>query len=228
MNPVLLLHGALGSKSQLDFLKNALEADSLTVYSMDFSGHHGEPFHDDFAIDAFAADVLMFLDGQHLARVDIFGYSMGGYVALWFAHVHRERVDKIVTLSTKFDWDPASAEKEIKKLNPENIAEKVPAFARILQHRHVPNNWKELLHDTAAMMLGFGNEPLLTDNILKTISQKVVILLGDRDDMADPLFSRVVADTLPNGKFLLLKDTPHPIEKVDVKLLQESPLAISL
>jgi pimeloyl-ACP methyl ester carboxylesterase len=221
MDPVLLLHGALGSKSQLDSFKSTLESYGFIAYSMDFSGHHGEPFQDDFGINAFAADVLTFLDRHNLKKVDIFGYSMGGYVALWFAYLHPERVSKIVTLGTKFDWDPVSAEKEVKKLSPEKIAEKVPAFARILQHRHAPNDWKELLRKTAAMMIGLGNEPLLTDSILKTISRNVLILLGDQDDMADLLFSKNVANALPKGKFLLLKDTPHPIEKVDVKLLQQ-------
>jgi pimeloyl-ACP methyl ester carboxylesterase len=219
METILLLHGALGSKSQLDALKAILEAEGLTVYSTNFSGHSGESFRNDFGIETFTQDVLRFLRKNQLQRVHIFGYSMGGYVALWFAQNYPEHVGKIVTLGTKFDWSPESAEKEVKKLNPEKIQEKIPAFARILEHRHAPNDWKELLHKTASMMIGLGNKPLLNDGILKSIRTNTLILLGDQDDMADRNYSQHVAQVLPHSTFRLLDNTPHPIEKMDIKVL---------
>lgn len=216
MNPVLLLHGALGSKSQLEPLKSLLEKKGRSVFLMNFSGHSGEPFSKTFGIEAFADDVLNFLNGNSLEKVDIFGYSMGGYVAVWFAHLHPERVEKIVTLGTKFDWNPASAEHETKKLNPAKIEEKVPAFARLLQNRHAPNDWKELLAKTSAMMTGLGGKPLLDEKIFKSVKNEIQILLGDQDDMADRNFSEEVSKMLPNAKFTVLPTTPHPIEKVDL------------
>jgi pimeloyl-ACP methyl ester carboxylesterase len=214
MNPVLLLHGALGSKTQLDPLKSELEKKGRHVFSMNFSGHSGEPFRKQFGIGAFADDITIFLDAHNLSQVDIFGYSMGGYVALWFAHLHPQRVGRIVTLGTKFDWSVASAEKETRKLNAQKIEEKVPAFARILQSRHAPNDWKELLARTAEMMKKLGEHPLLTRNIFASINHTVTVLLGDQDDIADRDFSQEVASMLPDGKFELLTETPHPIEKV--------------
>jgi pimeloyl-ACP methyl ester carboxylesterase len=219
MNPVLLLHGALGSQSQLDPLKKLLEARGIEVHSLNFSGHSGNPFRDTFGIAAFAEDVFHFLQSNKISSVDIFGYSMGGYVAIWLTHIHPELIGKIVTLGTKFDWSPESAAKEIKKLNPDKILEKIPAFARILEHRHSPNDWKELLHKTSSMMTDLGNNPLLTKEILQSITHPVTVLLGDADDMADRTFSEEVASLLPNGNFHLLENTPHPIEKTDVELL---------
>ncbi|WKZ59252.1 MAG: alpha/beta hydrolase [Cyclobacteriaceae bacterium] len=221
MNPVLLLHGALGSSSQLEPLKQNLEAQGRAVLMLNFSGHSGTPFRGSFGIETFADDVLAFLDNQTLNQVDLFGYSMGGYVAVWLALKHPERVGKITTLGTKFDWSPESAEQEVRKLNAEKILEKVPAFARILEHRHSPNDWKELLNKTRGMMLGLGNQPLLTEENLKTIQHKIIICLGDQDDMADRKYSEQVADWLPNGTFELLENTPHPIEKVELNKLVE-------
>ena len=145
---------------------------------------------------------------------------MGGYVTVWLALMHPQRIGKIITLGTKFDWSVASAEKEVRKLNTEKILEKVPAFARILEHRHAPNDWKELLKKTGDMMLSLGNNPQLTAENLKTIIHPVTIYLGDKDDMADRDFSEQVADWLPNGSFHLLHDTAHPIEKVDLNKLE--------
>jgi pimeloyl-ACP methyl ester carboxylesterase len=216
MNPVLLLHGALGALTQLEPFKHQLESYGRQVYVLNFSGHNGESFKETFDIETFADDVLFFLDQHQLQCVDVFGYSMGGYVAMWLACVHPHRVARIVTLGTKFDWSPESAEKEAQKLNPEKILEKVPAFARLLEHRHAPNDWKELMQKTGDMMLGLGNRPLLAEENLKEIKHPVTICLGDQDDMADHTFSEQVAVWLPNGNFKVLENTPHPIEKVDL------------
>ncbi len=217
MSAALLLHGALGAKEQMKPLQQLLEESGRTVYAMNLSGHGGEPFSDGFGIETFAKDAYLFLENHQLASVTIFGYSMGGYVAFWLALQHPDKVDSIVTLGTKFDWSPESAEREIRKMNPEKILEKVPAFARILEHRHAPNGWKELMNKTADMMKNLGDRPLLTPENLKQIKHRVEVLLGDEDDMADRAYSQQVANWLPNGHFTLLPQTPHPIEKVNLQ-----------
>lgn len=219
MNKVLLLHGALGSETQLITLKKALESEGFRVYTLNFSGHGGIPFRESFGIEAFSADVLEFLDSQQIKQVDIFGYSMGGYVALWFALHHPERVRKIITLGTKFDWSPDSAALEVQKLDPEKIAVKVPAFARLLEQRHAPQEWKTLTRKTSAMMLSLGDKPLLDELAIKAIEHPVLILLGDRDDMADKTYTMHVTSTLSKGIYRCLENTPHPIEKVELTLL---------
>jgi pimeloyl-ACP methyl ester carboxylesterase len=184
-----------------------------------FSGHGGNAFSKKgFGIETFADELLNFLTENQIDQADVFGYSMGGYVALWLAHQHPDRVGKIVTLGTKFDWSPESAEKEIKKLNPRKIEEKIPAFAKILQERHAPN-WEEVLLKTAGMMTSLGRQPLLTENVLKKIKSRVHILLGDQDEMADLNFSKQVAAWLEFGEFDTLPNTPHPIEKVNIDFI---------
>jgi pimeloyl-ACP methyl ester carboxylesterase len=219
MNSLLILHGALGDAKQMSPLVSILEKEGHDIHTLNFSGHGGEPFKTNFGIEQFAEDVLNYLNAHQLNNVDVFGYSMGGYVAVWLAKHHPEKIEKIITLGTKFDWSVESAEKEVRKLNAEKIAEKVPAFARILEHRHAPNDWKELLKKTGEMMLGLGKEPLLTEEILKTIQMPSLICLGDQDDMADRNYAEQVASFLPKGKFKLLENTPHPIEKVDLKMI---------
>jgi pimeloyl-ACP methyl ester carboxylesterase len=157
LKTLVLLHGAFGSSAQLTSLKQALEKEGFAVYMLNFTGHGGKPFRGHFDIQTFSDDILNFIYENGLGKVSIFGYSMGGYVALWLAHQHPELVEKIVTLGTKFDWSPESASHEVRKMDPEKILEKVPAFARILASRHSPNDWKELMRKTAAMMMQLGD-----------------------------------------------------------------------
>lgn len=218
--PIVLLHGALGSSSQLEAVKKILKERGREVYTINFSGHSGKPFSEKgFGIDVFSRDLLSFLDDEKIEASDIFGYSMGGYVAMWLAYQHASRVNNVITLGTKFDWNPESAEKEIKKMDPEKIRAKIPAFARILEHRHAPNDWKELIRKTAEMMFDLGNNPLLTKEIISTINHKCKVLLGDQDDMADRSYSEKIAGWLPNGIFHVLENTTHPIEKIKLEML---------
>lgn len=221
MNPIILLHGALGASAQLTPLKQALESSGCEVHVLDFSGHGGSPYRASFGIEAFAEDVKDYIGHQlHGRSADVFGYSMGGYVALHLAHQHPAYIHSVVTLGTKFDWSPESAEKEIRKMNADKIVEKVPAFARLLQTRHAPNDWRVLLSKTGEMMQSLGTNPLLTTEVMKSLTLPTLILLGDADDMADRAFSEQVAHHLANGQFELLANTPHPLEKVDHDVLQ--------
>lgn len=216
----LLLHGALGAQQQLEPLEHVLKKLGHDVYKLNFNGHGGAPFSSQtFGIESFAADLASFIQTHSLVKPAVFGYSMGGYVALWLAHQQPGLLGRIVTLGTKFDWDASSAERETRKLNPGKITEKVPAFARLLEHRHAPNDWRELLQKTATMMRALGDDPLITPPVASAVNNPTLVLLGDHDDMADRNYSGQVARWLPGGKFKLLENTPHPIEKVDLDML---------
>jgi esterase/lipase len=216
MKSVLLLHGALGCSTQLEPLKQALQQTGFSVYDLNFSGHGGQPFSESFGIEQFAEETYTFIIANKLEAVSVFGYSMGGYVAIWLAYQNPELIKQIVTLGTKFDWSPESATREINKMNPEKIEQKIPAFARLLQSRHTPNDWKVLMGKTAALMQQLGNAPLLSEKILAQIKTPTTIALGDADDMADRAYSQKVSTLMPMAKFYVLTNTPHPIEKVSV------------
>jgi pimeloyl-ACP methyl ester carboxylesterase len=219
MKPYLLLHGALGSEYQLTPLKEALQHEGFSVLTMTFSGHGGQPFENEFHIEKFADEVLQFLDQQKIPKANIFGYSMGGYVALYAALIKPQYIGHVITLGTKFDWSPESASRELRKLDAQRIQDKIPAFASVLRERHHPEDWKLVLQKTAQMMQRLGESPVLTADNLKKINRKVIVLLGDADDMVDRSYSQIVAETLPQGEFRLLPETLHPIEKIKIETL---------
>ncbi len=219
--PLLLLHGAIGSSAQLLPLKTLLQNDH-DVRIFDFPGHGGKPFPaEPFSIRLFAESVLEWMDEMNFPSVDFFGYSMGGYVALYIARHHPERVGKIITLATKFGWDEATAQKEVKMLNPEKIAEKVPKFAEALQSRHTPLDWKEVLQKTAAMMLALGKQPELSPEDFQSIRTPVLLTVGDSDTMVTREETEAVHRLIPGAQFQLLTGTPHPIEQVEEGRVEE-------
>ncbi len=222
MLPILLLHGAIGAMDQLEDIEINL-AGSFLVHRLNFTGHGGSPFDDQpFSIKLFAEEVINFLDKNEIASIHIFGYSMGGYVALYLAKYHPQKIKKIITLATKFNWDEAIAANEIKMLNAEKIEEKLPAFASTLQKRHAPNNWKTVLEKTAAMLLEMGKDNPLKKGDYLNIQHSTLLMLGDSDKMVTLDETLEVYKNLPNAQLAILPNTAHPIEMVNAdKLVYE-------
>jgi pimeloyl-ACP methyl ester carboxylesterase len=220
MADLLLLHGALGAASTVKPLQQAL-ALHYRAHTLNFRGHGGAPMPDEpFSIPLFAEDVLRYMDQHQLRQVNIFGYSMGGYVALYLALHHPDRVKRIFTLATKFAWSPETAAHETKMLQPDKVQEKVPAFAASLTQRHQPNDWKDVMNCTADMMRQLGNNPALNQETLSQITIPVRIAVGDRDAMVTLQETVWAYEHLPKSSLLVLPDTPHPLEKADIQRLK--------
>lgn len=219
MKDLLLLHGALGAKSQFVEFENTLQK-SFNVHSINFTGHGGNYIPvSPFSIKMFAEDILKWLDENKLGSINIFGYSMGGYAALYTAKHYPARINKIFTLATKFEWSEEIAGREVKMLDAAKIKEKVPKFAEELKERHHPQDWEKVLFKTAEMMNNLGKKNELTANDYKEIEHEILIAIGDRDKMVSLEESMVVYKTLKNGSLLVLPHTPHPLEQVDKERL---------
>lgn len=219
MQHLLLLHGAIGGKDQLQPLAELLNSNFI-VHTLSFSGHAGNNIPDEpFSIELFANDVIQYLDQQKIEQVNIFGYSMGGYVAFYLAKHKPEKILKIVTLATKVDWDEAIAAKEIKMMDANILEQKVPAFAAQLAHRHAPNNWKIVLQKAAEMIENLGRNNTLKTEDYTSVTTHCLLLLGDRDKMVTLDETVAVYKQLPNAQLGILPNTPHPLEQVDNTLL---------
>lgn len=219
---LLLLHGALGAKSQFAPLRTLLE-EAFDLHVMDFEGHGDSPMEGEhFSTESFAENLLDYLALHDLDRAHLFGYSMGGYVALLFASQHPQRVGQIFTLATKFDWSPETAAREMRYLDPEQLLHKVPHFAQQLEARHSAFGWRNVLRETGTMMQGLGDNPPITPALLQGIPHRCRIALGDRDAMVTLDESVRAYRQLPQGELEILPATPHPLEKLPLARLAYS------
>jgi len=219
MGNLLLLHGAIGSIDQFNSLSKELSLEFLT-YTFNFPGHGGEPIpQSGFSIQLFAEATLAFMDKNKLEKVSIFGYSMGGYVALYLAKYFPERIEKVITLATKFHWDELTAQKEVRMLDADKIEVKLPTFAIELQKRHAPVDWRSVLNHTSEMLLEMGKDNPLKPEDYSTINTPALILLGDNDKMVTLEETIAVNELLPNSRLEILANTSHPLEQVDTVLL---------
>ena len=219
-NKLLLLHGALGSHSDFSELESIL-AHSFEIYKFNFSGHSGNELNSEFSIDTFVNDAKEFIEHHDVAPVSIFGYSMGGYVALKLAAKYPNLVNKIITLGTKFNWSKESTDEQVKLLDHNLIEQKVPKFAQALKEKHGFENWKTVLRKTADMMLSLGNGSAMTKEEFSQINHEVFICLGSDDNMVTKEESVEVTSYLKNGKLKIIEGFKHPIETINKTKLAE-------
>jgi pimeloyl-ACP methyl ester carboxylesterase len=219
---LLLLHGALGSKSQFSSLIPLLE-ETFHIHALDFEGHGSSPLRDRaFRDEHFAENVLDYLNENSIQSVSVFGYSMGGHVGLYLARKHPERIHRIFTLATKFLWTPENIDREASSLYAEKILKRVPHFAKVLQDRHAVSGWKNVLQKTREMFYELGESNSLPIEELRQIHHVVRIGVGDRDSMVNIEESVQVYRSLPQGELQIFPNTPHPLEKVPVSYLVSS------
>jgi pimeloyl-ACP methyl ester carboxylesterase len=220
--PLILLHGALGAAEQFDELFALLQPNA-SVHRLDFEGHGKQALTErPFEIRHFAENVVAYLDANSIESAHIFGYSMGGYVALHLAQLQPHRVQKIMTLGTKFVWNPETAAKEASMLNAQCLAEKVPKFAAKLETLHSGSDWKVIVEKTRVLLLSLGEKPLVDAQTLDSINHSVCLAIGDRDEMVTLEETVAAYKALPAASLAVLPHTPHVLEKVPAQHLSRA------
>ncbi|MEO6036992.1 MAG: alpha/beta hydrolase [Saprospiraceae bacterium] len=220
MIPCLLLHGALGTAAQLQPLLDQLPAD-WPVFTLNFPGHGGAFTDQPFSMRLFTDAILRFMEERQLPAVNIFGYSMGGYVALGLAAEQPDRVQRIVTLGTRLDWSPGVAAGMSRMFDPEKIEAKVPQFGLLLAQAHAPDDWKVVCQRTARFLADLGDGLGLAEDSFSRITCPVTIGWGELDNVVTEEESRRAAAQIPNGKFERLEGVQHAFEQVDLVRLAQ-------
>ena len=214
MSKLLLLHGALAGKNQFDKIIPLIDK-NLEPTAINFSGHGGSVMPiGGYTFDTFAKDILNYLEQNKIEKINLFGFSMGGYAAIYFAKLYPNKVDKIFTLNTKFNWDPTSTARETAKLNAEKILDKVPALANNLMVLHGMQIWKSVLKETEKLMNDLTKQVGLSQEDYAQLKTEILIGCSDKDVTATLAENKAVFELLPNAHFLCLPNTFHPFEQI--------------
>jgi pimeloyl-ACP methyl ester carboxylesterase len=211
---LILLHGALGSADTMMAIETELARD-FDVYMPDLPGHGARSAEQSFtSVESLVSFLNSYIEEWALVKPVVFGYSLGGYVALLHALEFPGKVQVVITFATKFHWNPEEAGKQEKMLNPAVIEIKVPAFAQLLKERHGNDHWPLVLIRTVQIMHNLGMSSLLTPDTVRDVSIPVYIAVGSDDQMVTQEESRVIAEAIPLGHFQIIDGLPHPIEKI--------------
>lgn len=219
--PIVVVHGALGSAEQMGPVADALSVFG-PIHCLELPGHGRTPLPGGapFSMTTFAHALRDDLTQRGIQQPIVFGYSMGGYVAVLLESLAPGTLGGIVTLGTKVEWTPSIATAAAARLDASVLAAKVPAFAEQLRHRHEgADGWELLLERTAGLLTDLGSTPLLTAATLANVHVPVRLGVGARDDTVSGDEAARVAALLPHASAHVLPDVPHPIERVPAQVV---------
>lgn len=147
--PLVLLHGAYMSiPSNWDGLIPTL-AKTHQVIAVELQGHGRTTDRDTpITYEGMAADIAALLDHLKIEKAMLFGYSMGGAVAIRLAIDHPEKVNRIVAASAGYKYDEETMGPDFMKMigtiTPEMFAN-TPFSAEYLRLSPHPEKFPELV-----------------------------------------------------------------------------------
>lgn len=218
--PLVVLHGALGSTTlETDRLIRYWER-AFRVVGVDFEGHgaSGDVAGEDGAprVPAwadFVDNVRAVADHLALGRFALFGFSMGGGVALAVAHAMPERVSRLAVHAVNVQWAEAEVAPMVDPMEPATLARETPFWARRLAETH-GERWPDLARRMAAFTRALPDQRM-ADDVLRGIATPTFVSHGDADrffSLDHPVHLR---RTLPDARLAVLPGVDHPIQTLD-------------
>ncbi|WP_263366131.1 alpha/beta fold hydrolase [Edaphobacter bradus] len=238
--PLLLVHG-LGARGE-DWAKMipALAAQGFHVYVPDLLGYGRSQKPDvSYSISMEEDVVVKYMQAMHLAKADVGGWSMGGWISMKLALDHPELVDRLVVYDSAGIYFPASFGPELfvpadqagitqlmKMLSPHPRV--VPGFVGEAILRRIAGNGWVVERSMSAMTNGHD----LLDFRLHDVKEPTLVVWGSHDDLIPLSTGEKIHGLIPGSSLLVVDGCGHlapaecwkPVVKGTVEFLKaESP-----
>lgn len=214
----VLLHGANGSAEAIKPLARALQPYAAKLALPNLLGHGGRRLVRELSIPAMAHDLLAQLDRKDIGRAAFVGYSLGGYLGLYLAWHHPDRVAALCTIATPWVLDEAAIDHLLVLADPERIARKNPPRPAQLAREHHPQDWRQVLQQNRQMFAALRGQVLLPEEALQSMRVPALVVSGT----GDPLVSRAESERLGqllSCDVLLFPGPAHPLDVVPLQTI---------
>jgi pimeloyl-ACP methyl ester carboxylesterase len=203
--PLVLLHGGMTTID--DFaLVLPIFTQSRQVIAYERQGHgHTADIDRAMTLDAMCDDLDELLKHLNIEQADIFGYSMGGSIALAFAQRYPKRVRKLVVASAIFNsngYYPG-----IMEGLSHATADQMPSIMREMYEKVAPRpeDWSKLVEKSVTAAADFQG---WTPEELREITASTLIIVGDHDIVRTEHAVELYR-ILPEANLAVLPDTDH-------------------
>ncbi|GCE29561.1 alpha/beta hydrolase [Dictyobacter alpinus] len=176
--PFIMLHGGMGSFTMLNAISSDL-IENYQIIGVDLYGHGRTPLTDrPIRIEDMADDIAGLIEYLGFPKADMLGYSLGADVAIQTAIRHRERVNKLVVISTAFKrsaWYP-EIQQGMSSMAPEQFIG-TPMYE---EYQKVAPRPEDFARFVASMTQALSQDYDWTD-LIPTITAPTLIIAGDSD-----------------------------------------------
>ena len=235
---MVLMHGAWASHAWWQWQISELCA-AYRVFSYDARGHgKSTALRDVFSMAGFTNDLKILLQHFQIDETALIGWSMGGMIAMQFCLDHPTRVKALILIATSGHRIPglklrfyslylqALLSLLMDFAQPRKYDRSAQQFPRQnlwLEHqvRNMlsPMTSKEVFDWVLADIRDTPRENFFTvikslwdweaGDELRRINVPTLILVGENDTLVPPRFSRMLHDTIPNSRLIMIKNAGH-------------------
>jgi pimeloyl-ACP methyl ester carboxylesterase len=235
--PILFIAGTSQPKEAWDpTLLSQLAATNHTVIVFDNRGI-GETTvgTKPFSIEQFANDTAGLLDALQIEKADVFGASLGSFVAQELTLNYPQKVDRLILHATYCGGSEAvyPSEQTIPLLVRISTAEQlhnmtVEEQARLLAQIMFPQEWLKEYPEILNSVIQFAPSRSATPEIierqgnattawsaqgscdrLSAITQRTLLIVGDQDVVLPAANSVMMAQRIPNSWLVIIQGTGH-------------------
>lgn len=210
--PLILLHG---NGEDCGYFVHQMEpfAKHFRVIAIDTRGHGQTPRGEaSFSIRQFAEDLLDFMNLHQIEKAHILGFSDGGNIAMVFALMHPERVEKLILNGAN--------------LNASGVKRKVQIPIEIGYRIAKLFATKSPAAKKNAEMLGLMvNDPNVKAEELSCIQNPTLVIAGEKDMIKDS-HTRLIAKSIPGamlsiipGNHFIANKNPDTFNEVVLRFL---------
>lgn len=177
-----------------------------------------------FLMESLAADVAAVLDALGVERASIAGHSLGGYVALAFARMFTERIERLALVCSRLRADSreqASSrealadglERDTGVLLADEYVTRLLSDITKKEHPEIVQRVAEIARTTdprgaAALLRGMAMRSDSSD-IAPELSMPVLVLAGGRDVVVPLDEAREIAASFPNSALAVAERSGH-------------------
>ena len=215
-DPLILIHGiGLDNtqwKNEIDRLSKA-----FTTITLDCRGHGRSDKPDNYSLNDHIQDILLLMDNFEFTTANLYGTSMGSYIAQGVAISQPKRITKLILTVPKSNGLTSSIQRliheHVKEFEGLNEQEKEMFFCK-----HMAYNPETLLKskflrssltpkETAAANKAL--EAFDYRNELHNITAKTLVISGKYDELNLPSDGKLCASLIPNSTYIEMQYSGH-------------------
>ena len=211
--PLLVLHGSMAASTSMSTFAAALP-ENVATFVPDLLAHGGRPLPDLLTMDSLARDVIARLDEEGLSRTFVFGFSLGGTLALYLARHYPQRFAGVSTLAAKYVFDKRTIAHWTYVCSTDWIVKQGEEIVKRVTLRHAPQDWREVAALNRRFFEHLGRNPPLSDDDLSAIRCPALLFASNEDQIVPFDESVALGKLLPNSRTVLFRGQCHPIDVV--------------
>ena len=210
--PLILLHG---NGEDCGYFVHQMEpfAKHFRVIAIDTRGHGQTPRGEaSFSIRQFAEDLLDFMNLHQIEKAHILGFSDGGNIAMVFALMHPERVEKLILNGANLNASGVKRKVQI----PIEIGYRI---AKIFATK------SPAARKNAEMLGLMVNDPNVKAEEISCIQNPTLVIAGEKDMIKDS-HTRLIAKSIPEamlsiipGNHFIANKNPDTFNEVVLRFL---------